>query len=408
MTAVKQPITALKPRFDFANKTWINTVSKVLNMANDRKTFFGASGAALQISTNVDTAATPTWTTLYTFPVFSTSSVSGIVELANGEAMVITTEATGSPNKSRVYLSTGWSTNKATATWAEKLVTIGGTITNAYSLHDWTHAKDGTVLISEAGLQTAGGGADDTLKARRVWRSKDFGATWTLIFDIVAYGGTQGVPTPAGVHMHGVAYDQDWGRIWLAYGDGNGDGDNIAGAAFTQVVYSDDDGATWQKLPHPKLWQLTGQGNMQFIAIAIFNNSIVFTHDISHPLAPIVFPKVGYRKLGEPILGPTYSSGVNGIPRKATRDARFPAFFAGTGSGTQTGTIRWEAAVTDDDGFNWSGVYGEIPLQSPAIIGYGFEQILGPTINGKIVATGSMYVDNDNTKKTMVADLIQS
>lgn len=413
MTAIKQAITSSKPRFDFANPTWINAVSKVLNMAKDRKTFFGASGAILQTSTNVDTATTPTWTTIYTFPSVKGATITGIAELANGEAMVVTNESGQGVNLSHVYLSTGWSVNKATTTWSEKLVTIGGIITPAYCLHDWSIAKDGTVLISESGAQTSGGAGNvtaDITRARRVWKSKDFGATWSLIFDIVDYGATQGIPYGAALHVHGVTYDHDWGRIWVAYGDGVGDGKNIAGAGYTQVVYSDDDGATWQKLATPALWPNAGAAlsqTLQFISIVVFNNSVIFTHDLSHPLAPLVYPKTGYRKLGEPVPGPYYPSAVAGTPRKANRDARIPAFFCGEAYATQTATTRWGVAVTDDDGFTWSGVYGEIPLQSPAMSSNGFQQILGPTINGKVVATGSMYINNDNTKKTMVADLIQ-
>jgi len=409
MTAIKQPITTSKPRFDFANPAWINAVSKILNMAKDRKTFFGANGATLQTSVNVDTATTPSWTNIYTFPSAKGATVTGIVELANGEAMVVTTESGQANNLSHVYLSSGWSVNMATATWSEKLVTIGGTITPAYCLYDWSNAKDGTVLVSESGAQTSGGAgnvANDVARARRVWRSKDFGTTWTLIFDIVEYGASQGVPYGASLHMHGVAYDQDWGRIWLTYGDGSGDGDIIAGNGYAQVVYSDNDGVTWQKMALPKLW--SGTDALQFISVVVLNNSVIFTHDLSHPLTPLAFPKVGYRKLGEPVPGPTYPSAVGGIPRKATSDARVPTFFAGTDFVTQTGTVRWCVAATEDDGFTWSGVYGEIPLQTPALGHTGFEQVLGPTINGKVVATGRLYVNNDNTKTTMVADLVQT
>jgi len=416
MTAIKQEITPSRSRFDFINQSWINAGATILNMSRDRKTFFGADGAALLSSTNVDSAATPNWATLYTFPTTNGSTVTGFVELENGEAMVVTTESGRANNLSRVYISSGWAANNASATWTETLYTIGGKIVPHYCLYDWTNAKDGTVLISEEGPHTLGGVGNvvaDVRKSRRVWLSKDFGATWNLIFDLVDYAATQGVPYPASVHMHGCAYDQDWGRIWVCYGDGTGDGKSIAGMGNTQVVYSDDNGATWQKLPMPALWTVTVSTvseSFQFISVAVFNNSIVFTHDLTQPLAPVVYPKIGYRKMGSPFFGPAYSSAVNGIPRKSVRDGHVPAFFTGgTISGVQTGTIRWAVACTDDDGFTWSAVYGEIPLQSPAVTGQGFTQVLGPTINGKVVVVGtSLYVNNDNTKRTMVADLVQT
>lgn len=400
------------PGYALANPVWINAVSGIANLLKDRITFIGASGAILQSSTNVDTSTTPTWTNLYTFPTTSGRTIAGFQELANGEAMVVMTESGQSTNLSHVYVSSGWSVNKATATWTETLATIGGNVTNAYSMHDWSSAADGTVLMSESGGQTSGGSANvtsDLIKGRRVWLSKDFGLTWALVFDIYTFGQAQGIAYPASVHVHGVGYDQEWQRIWICYGDNTGDGKNIAGTGYVQVVSSDDGGSSWQKLVTPPYWNNSGQLalTLQYIVPVIFNNAVVFTTDATPPNAPVIYPKTGFRKLGEAYLGPNYRTAVAGQVRKVLKDARFPTFFTGVLYTAQTGTSYCTIPVTDDDGFTWSTMRLEIPVQTPNIPSLGFSQILGPTLNGKIVCLSGMYANNDNTKKTLVADLVQ-
>lgn len=411
-TPVIQAITpnTLK-QFNFLNQTWINAVSTVLTLLKDRTTFIGCSGAKLQSSTNVDTATTPTWTDLHTFPTANGQTVQCFTELPNGEALVTTNESAGATTVTHVYISSGWSVSKTAATWTDTLQTIGGPAQANYCVHDWSNAANGVVLISESGAQTLGGSANataDILKARRVWQSKDFGLTWALIFDIVTYATAQGIPYPAGVHIHGVSYDQEWDRIWICYGDGTGDGKNVAGTGYAQVLYSDDGGTTWVKLATPPYWNNSGQGaqTLQMILGVIFNNAIVFTTDLTNPKAPLVIGKTGYRQMSEIHCGPLYPSAVSGIPRKVVKDARFPTFFPGQVFSSQTSGTNWPIPVTEDDGFTWSCVKVAVPLQSPVINPAGFTQILGPTLNGKIVALGAMYINNDNTKKTMVADLV--
>lgn len=408
MTPIIQPITlATVPQYALQSASWINAVSTVQNLLRDRKTFIGNSGAILQSSVNVGTATTPTWTNLYTFP--GGYAVNGFQELSNGEALVTTA---GPGSVGYVYVSSGWSVNKATATWTRTLETIGGSIAGSYCVHDSASAADGTVLISESGSQTAGGSSNvtaDITKARRVWKSKDFGLTWALIFDIYVYGQAQGIPYPAGLHVHGVSYDQDWGRDWICYGDNTGDGRSVAGTGFTQVVFSDDGGSTWQKLPNPPYYNngVEPAKTLQMIVAVIFNNAVVFTTDLTDPKAPLVYPKTGYRQLGDPHCGPMYPSAVTGTVRKVMKDARFPVFFPGVVYATQTGQYTCRIPVTDNDGFTWSCINIDIPLQSPALTQMGFTQVLGPTLDGRVVLTGGMSINNDTTKKTMVADLVQ-
>lgn len=404
------PANALS--YQMLNPIWVNSVSTVLTMLKDRSTFIGCSNTVLQQSTNLGTtvaSGTPTWTTIYTFP----TAVTGFTELPNGEALVT---CAGSGTVSHIYVSTGWSTSKTTATWTDVLQTIGGGITPTYCIHDWSNAADGTVLISESGAQTTGGSgnvAADVAKARRVWLSKDFGRTWSQIFDIVDYAASRGTPYAAGVHIHGVSYDQEWQRIWICFGDNTGDGKVFTNTGYVQVCYSDDGGATWVLMVTPPYWDNKSQyaKTLQFIVAIPFNNSLVFTTDATEPYAAVVYPKTGFRQLGEPHCGPMYDTAVNGLVRKAVKDARFPTFFTGLGTTSGTAGVNWPIPITDDDGFSWSSFRVVLPVQTPGLTQKGFNQILGPTLDGKVVGVGrsptdGMYANGDNTKRMMIADLV--
>jgi hypothetical protein len=403
--------TAKKPRlsaYSLASFTWFNAVSGPKCLLRDRSTFVGSLATKLQISNNLDSGA-PTWTDIYTFP----GNVGGVCEMHNGELMVGVIVA-GIP--ASILVSNGWAANPATATWTKVLTCIGGDNAIAsYCLHQYSHGTDGTVLISEGGPQTQGGAGNatsDLKAARRVYLSDNFGLDGfkgaVPIFDIYAYGQSLGIAYPGGVHLHGVAYDQDDGRIYVCYGDDNGVAPNIAGSGNNQVVYSDDRGVTWNKLTMGPNFAATG--SIQMLNCTITKNAVIFTPDVSNPKVIVIYPKKGYRNLGAPIFGPLMSqSGVSGQNLRASLKEHFPLFFCGQeyyASGYTTGR-NWNIPVTDDDGLTWSNISGRIEVQTPAITSWGWTAVWGPTVRGKVVLTGGMYDNNDNTKRSAVADLIR-
>jgi hypothetical protein len=399
------------PRPQIKNLTYFNPSHGVIGMAKDRATFYGALNQVLAFSTNADTNTSPTWTTIFTFPSLQGQVVSSILELPNGEALVVCTQVGQNPNRSRLYKSSGWNfgVGKLTATWTETLLTTGGTIIAEYAMHGFNVGKNGTVVVAEGGSQTVGGSgneAADVNKARRVWVSKDFGATWSQIFDVYTYGQSQGVAYPAGMHVHGVAYDEDWDAIWVCYGDNTGDSKTVAGSGYTSVVYSYDDGVTWNKLPTPERWSNAGQlaATLQFIQPIVLKQSVIFTPDLTEPLAPFMYPKLGYRRLGPPKMLSKMSSAVGFPVRKSDRDAKLPMFFGGVIFGTQTGTVTVPLIITEDDGFTWSRFTEDVPLQSPALTGWGYNEVFGPSINGKLVMRTRHSINNTAANRHVQAD----
>jgi hypothetical protein len=419
--------------YGIANISYINAVNEPLKLSSDLLTFYGrnlTNTSALCFSTDVDTQATPNWTDIYTFPIINGSIVKNFLELPNGEALVSCDETTNPSGTqlSHVYQSTGWNfgVGRLTATWALVHSTIGGRIAPHYCFHDSAFGKNGIMVLSEEGTQTTGGSgnqAADVRKARRVWSYNYNTKVVTLIFDVYEYGATQGVQYPATVHIHGVAYDEDWDRYWVCWGDGNGDGKNIAGVGNTMITYMDglkpwtgSNGSDWVKLPTPKWWSNAAPNQaltQQWIAPVVTPKAIVFTPDTVEPRRQWSYPKLGYRRLGTPVTGTRFrgtaaqGGAVNGMVFRSRKESKLPIFYTGTQGGlTQTGTERVIIHVSDSDGLNFSNIIEDIPLQSPALTIVGYTAIFGPTINGKIVGKASHSINNTPANKTMVADLI--
>jgi hypothetical protein len=411
-TADRAPIN----RYSFANQVWFNASSTILALLKDRQTFIGATGVKLQMSTNVDQSTattTPTWTDIYSFP--PGRSPVAITLLANGEVMVATTTAGWA---GWVYLSTGWATNPLTATWSLVLTATGGNGGGyrSYCMHQWSHGTDGTVLFSESGAQSTGNAGADVTAARRVYLSRNFGADnfngGVPILDLLAYATAQGVPNAQTMHLHGVAYDEDDRRIYVIFGDDNyPHAGLVAGAGYAQCIYSDDFGVTWQKLPQPATaasWPATSHA--QYLNLTITKSALIFAPDVSLPGAIVVYPKNGYRNLGDGIIGPAMgTTGVGGLNTRVDMKVRCPIWFSGqvyNKDGFTQGRYL-TIPMTDDDGLTWSSVQIWMPAQNPLVYSFGFNAVWGPTRRGKMVASGTgMYINNDATKKSMVADLV--
>lgn len=272
----------------------------------------------------------------------------------------------------------------------------GGRFDQEYSSHAWASGSNGVVVCAESGAQTSGGAANETVdqsRATRAFLSSDFGATWTQLFELRAFAAAQGVPYPAGVHLHGIAYDEEWDRLWINYGDDTGDGLKIAGAGYTQTLFSDDRGATWQKLAVPAFWSNANAalGFGQWIAFAFTPTGMILSPDVSKPLGPMLYRRSGYRQIGAAQwLLPC--NGVNG------RVARLGSGYAVTGSTGRTygaGTANMPIAISDD-GLAWDIV--TVPVTTGAS-GYGptIGYVLGPTASGRVVlGLGGASLANGN------------
>lgn len=141
-----------------------------------------------------------------------------------------------------------------------------------------------------------------TNRARRVYLSTDFGETFAQIFDVqqslsFRYGN--------GMHVHGVAYDESWDRIWVLFGDNTGDGSAAVNSASAQIAYTDDRGATWALAPalSPVFpLNMTGGKTPQFTGIRATADRLLLSTDAMACAGSVMIPKTGYRTLGTPRL----------------------------------------------------------------------------------------------------------
>ncbi len=384
----KRAITASPyKRHTITGQSWISDASPPLLLSRDGTTFYRRNPAnkqQLQESTNyADLGASATWTTDATIGVStSNTGITGVTELANGEIMV--SFLTNNTPCCYLYRSTGWAAGHSTATFAKVLTSVGGSFQPNYSGHQFGNGSNGVMIVAEAGAQTTGGSANataDATRATRVFLSQDFGVTFATVCDLRDYGTAQGFPYPATMHVHGVAYDESWDRLYVLYGDDNGDGKNIAGNGNSEVVYSDDRGTTWTKLASFQNWANASGYHGQFIAMSISPSALTFTPDVSSPIAPFVLRKTGYRQYGAAELLLGASGGVNGMSTRGTAATFLTGNLNGgnyVAAGSYTAGIMASA-----DGLAWDQI--SIPETLTASGAVGALRVFGPTASGKLV-----------------------
>lgn len=398
--------------YSMADIEYITPGASIIGVAKNGSKFYGATGNILKICLDLPTAVTPTWSNVHDFTVEggANHTVGGIHEMYNGEVLVACTNGSG---YSVLYLSTGWATNPATATWAKVLTATNGIFSQNYSLTDFASGKNGVVyLIDSNSAQTLGGEANAATDATRGgfgMLSNDFGKTWAKVFDLVAFATSRGFPYAAGLHTHGSCYDEVWDRIWQVFGDNTGQGKDVAGLGNSQAIYSDDRGATWNLLPNPSKFNTGSPSSattIQYIGVAPLETCILFSPDVNIPAAALMYPRKSYRVMGVPHMGATLSyGGVNGYMSRQGDGVEKPVFLGGTVVGTQTGARTVSLPVLHPGQTAWSRMDYIIPVQSPNITGYGFQRVFGPFANNRIVAL-CRHTVGGSSKNIMRATLI--
>ena len=377
-------------RYTLANQQWVADAG-ILAMGEDRRTFYSANPAnkrQLRVSNNfADNPAAATWI-VNTTAVAGSQGIESITELADGELLILSREFTNM----FIQRTTGWATNPATATYSTAFQSAAGTVNfGVYSGHQWTAGTNGVVVFADSGSQNSGGSDNG---ATKVYLSTDGGVSFTTILNLFTYAQNKGV-TANGIHCHAVAYDEAWDRIWLCYGDDTGNGLSIAGAGNTQILYSDDRGATWQSLPAFDTWTSPTTGYGQRYNIAINDAAIVFTADMTNPVGMMVVRRLGYRQLGNAeVIGPQF--GVDGRPTRSGKVGASATFcFCGVNTtSSSTGAYQVPFLVSPDL-LNYQQV--NVPITTNVAGGLGFLRVLGPTLNGKLVAVHNTTTANGNT-----------
>lgn len=206
-----QPLEDLVPTPPKPAVEYITEVTEPLWMNPTGTRLFGKYLNALRYSDNDGS----TWTYFYGFD----RGVQACRMLDNGELLVSLFPEPG-VHRGSLWLSDGYPTLGTSATWTRVLE--AGSLANVKFGNEWCiDHHENIVVACEYG---------DHGEATRAYLSQDYGVTWTTIF-------TLPTPTP-NAHLHGIAYDRWWKRIWLCSGD----------QEHRSIRYSDDLGQTWKIL----------------------------------------------------------------------------------------------------------------------------------------------------------------
>lgn len=140
------------------------------------------------------------------------------------------------PNSYALYKSTNWKKKLEVLTWTKvhEVSRPGVSLSGSWGVSRYKNIMLSAEYGAKVGVQTANmppEGAQVGQNARYVYLSTDSGWTWRIIFDVNAV--TDGL----GVHIHGVAFDEFWNRIWVCHGDGF--------RGTNGLYYTDDFGFTW-------------------------------------------------------------------------------------------------------------------------------------------------------------------
>ncbi|WP_354350045.1 hypothetical protein [Pseudarthrobacter sp. PvP090] len=207
-----------------------------------------------------------TWNVVRTF---LGEFIEAVLPLDNGELLVFA--QINATTMRKVYLSNGY--GAASASWS---VVLNGSNPQVKFASSWgLSVHENIVLANEYGPKsgyTWSGGTQiiaEGKNARYSYLSLDYGKSWTTIFDLNNWLTTKGRSTK-GQHLHGVAWDPYWDRIWLNFGD------NMSGAASNGILYSDDLGSTWQEAHF-----FSGTNGTQTVGILPMPKCILFAGDVN-------------------------------------------------------------------------------------------------------------------------------
>ena len=316
-----------------------------------------------------------TWTAL---PLVTGGvAVESTLLLDDGEMLV--TGMVGSINRRRAWRSEGLATGSPT--WVQVLEAPYAGIKYTQAWSQSTYGR--IVLINEygpkAGMPWAGvdGNVPRGEAAVRTHLSLDYGRTFKVIFNLHDWVTTAGGRAHSDMqHLHGVAWDPYWDRIWITYGDGMG------GKGSNGVIYSDDLGASWHFAHHTPEGAASA---FQCVGILPMPRCVLMFGDTT-PAVMRIDRAHGKHSRTYPV-DVAYNSSAAGSPkhlcqgyyrgRREGDDAPALAAFSTEGG------VGQDFIVATLDGYKftevWRGATG-----TPA--GWGVRTPVGPTIRGQFLA----------------------
>lgn len=216
-------------------------------MSSDGVVIYGAYGGQLLQSTDE-------WTTRVQIGTSSLPKpIAGIRTLDDGELLISTNRDEATATNSKVYKTIGYDRNNPSAATFKEVLTTAASQANINNRWGLTVYQN-ICTASDYGLRGENG-------AQNVYLSTDYGETWRLIFNLRTQVVEGRPPLTDSAHMHTVAYDPYFNRVWVCVGDNPN----------TATYYSDDLGETWTFV--------IGSTEVQYTGIIALPDSVVFGSD---------------------------------------------------------------------------------------------------------------------------------
>lgn len=340
-------------------------------MSRDRTIYFNGQDSFGQLRYSVDFGET--WIDLHRW---EGASYFWVYETGDGE-LIARVSLNG---QNSLWRSNGWSTARENATWVKTLdVTNGTYITSAWSIS----MHENIILVAEYGpkyVPETGYGVpiQPTAKgenARYLYLSLDHGKTFRTIFDLNSFA--ESLPSKGSdinLHLHGVAWDPWWDRIWVTCGDGGG--------AF---LFSDDLGETWH-VAHDGWGAASGDTKHQSVGIIPMPNCVLFATDSSPNGVLRINRSEGKHTGAYPVdvawVIPEDDGGLSHLAQSAYRVERGNGEnLAMIAFGTETKTGRG-FAVASYDGYEFNRFWQD---SQDVEAGRGPRTMIGPTLDGKVI-----------------------
>lgn len=303
---------------------------------------------------------------------FAGSTIESVLELDNGDLMVSCFR--GSTSRRELWVSSGYPSGPATFTKTKDSRARGIKFTSAWSQS--THGR--LVLVNEYGPKTGAlWDGEEVLpgeNARYTFLSMDYGRTWRTVFDLNTFlTGQVGRASTDTQHLHGVAWDPWWDRIWVSYGDNSG------GNGSNGVCFSDDLGVTWHSAHH-----YSGPtAPNQVVGIVPLPRCVLFGGDNGSPDVLRIDRSEG-KKAGTYPMPVAFDSTAAGkhlcqsIHRANRVGDDAPTFMAFSAEGEASPSF----VAATFDGYTFAEVWRDSINQAA---GFGARNIVGPTVRGQVI-----------------------
>ncbi|MDJ0321649.1 hypothetical protein [Pseudarthrobacter sp. PS3-L1] len=312
--------------------------------------------------------------------VFAGATVESVLPLANGEILVSCLR--GGINRREMWLSENIATE---STRSFSRVLLGRAEYVKYT-SAWSQSEHGSMIfVNEYGPKTptwTGQPVAAGDNARYAYMSLDGGKNLNIIFDLNEYLiNTLGRPNTDNQHLHGIAWDPYWDRVWITFGDNSG------GNGSNGIVYSDNLGESWKTAQ-------TYSGTTppyQCVGIQPMPKCVLFYTDN----VPVGSPDVvrldraeGKHKVGTYTPVSAFESTASGkhLCQGFTRQDRPGDDGVAMAAFSSEGEAAPSFAVATLDGFTFKEIWRDT-VDNPS--GFGSRSIVGPTLRGKTIISSN-------------------